>query len=99
MTPDQKLAAFLAAEAPPARDPAFQATVAARIAARRAWMTVGALIPWTIAGTALMWGLRPFAGPLADGLAAAIGPSALVLAGAATTALVALWLARRFSAA
>ena len=55
MTPERKLAALFAAEAPPARDFAFQAAVARRIAARRAWMTVVALLPWTIAATALLW--------------------------------------------
>lgn len=98
MTPEQKLAALFAAEAPPARDYAFQAAVAQRIAKRRAWMTVGALVPWAIAGAALLWGLNPVVAPLAQSLEAMIEPSALVLAGAAAAAVAALWLARRFRA-
>lgn len=98
MTPERKLAVLFAAEAPPARDLAFQAGVARRIAARRAWMTVGALIPWTIAATALLWGLSPVVAPLAESIAAALEPTAMVLATALGAGLAARWLARRFSA-
>ena len=49
MTPEQKLSALFAAEAPPARDYVFQARMAQAIALRRAWMTVAALVPWTVA--------------------------------------------------
>ena len=44
MTPEQKLSALFAAEAPPARDYSFQARMAQAIALRRAWMTVAALV-------------------------------------------------------
>lgn len=98
MTPEQKLAALFAAGAAPARDLAFQAAVARRIAARRAWMTVAALVPWTIAATALLWGLRPVVAPLAEGLAAALQPAATVLVTALVAGLAARWLSRRFSA-
>ena len=49
MTPEQKLSALFAAEAPPARDYAFEARMAQAIALRRAWMTVAALVPWAVA--------------------------------------------------
>lgn len=96
MTPERKLAALFAAEAPPIRDHAFQAAVARRIAARRAWMTVGALVPWTIAAMALLWGLSPVVAPLADSMAAALEPAAMVLATALASGLAARWLSRRF---
>ena len=99
MTPDRKLDALFAAEAPPARDYAFQARVAQRIAARRAWMTVGALVPWVIAASAVLWGLSPVVAPFTDSMEAAIAPTAVVLAVGGATLLVARWMARRFSAA
>ena len=55
MTPEDKLAAFFAEATPPARDLAFQAMVAERVARRRALATVFALVPWTIAAIVLCW--------------------------------------------
>jgi len=98
MTPEQKLHALFAAETPPARDYAFQAQVAERIALRRAWMTVAALVPWGIAGMTILWALIPVVGPLGEDIAALI-PAAGMLGGVAVSAGAALWLSRRFSAA
>lgn len=95
MTPEQKLAALFAAEAPPARDYAFQAEVAGRIAARRAWMTVLALAPWAVAAVAVLWALAPIVEPLAEALSAALETTAVTLALAAVSALIALWMSRR----
>lgn len=95
MTPEQKLAALFAAEAPPARDYVFQAEVARRIAARRAWMTVLALAPWAIAAIAVLWALAPIVQPLAEGLAAALESTAMTLAVAAVSVASAVWLSRR----
>ena len=95
-TPEQKLAALFAAEAPPARDHVFQARMAQAIALRRAWMTVGALVPWVVAAVAALWALIPVVGPMSDSLGAALQPAAAMLAGAAVTAVAALWLSRRF---
>ena len=97
MTPEQKLSALFAAEAPPARDYAFQVRMAQAIALRRAWMTVGALVPWAVAAVAVLWALIPVVGPMSDSLGAALQPAAAVLAGAAVTAGAALWLSRRFN--
>lgn len=97
MTPEQKLAALFAADMPPAHDYAFQAVVAERIAARRAWLTVLALVPWAIAAAALLWALQPLIHPLSEGLAEAIGPIATVLAIASVAGFSALWLSRRVS--
>lgn len=96
MTPEQKLSALFAAEAPPARDYAFQARLAQAIALRRAWMTVGALVPWVVAAVAALWALIPVVGPMSDSLGAALQPAAATLAGAAVTVVAALWLSRRF---
>lgn len=98
MTPEQKLQALFAAEAPPARDYAFQARIAQRIALRRAWMTVAALVPWAAAAMAILWALIPVVEPLTEQMAALI-PAAGMLAGVAVSAVAALALARRFSAA
>ncbi|MDO9587758.1 MAG: hypothetical protein Q8R45_07990 [Brevundimonas sp.] len=97
MTPEQKLSALFAAEAPPARDYAFQARVAQAIALRRAWMTVAALVPWAVAAVAVLWALVPVIGPMGDSLGAALQPAAAMLAGAAATAICALWLSWRFN--
>ncbi|WP_332660548.1 hypothetical protein [Brevundimonas sp.] len=98
MTPEQKLQALFAAEAPPARDYAFQAQLAQRIALRRAWMTVAALVPWGVAGIAILWALIPVVGPLGEDIAALV-PAAGMLGVAALSAVAARWLSRRFSAA
>lgn len=98
MTPEQKLQALFAADAPPARDYAFQARIAQRIALRRAWMTVAALVPWGVAAVAILWALIPVVDPLTEQMAALI-PAAGMLAGVAVSAVAALALARRFSAA
>ncbi|KQW79846.1 hypothetical protein [Brevundimonas sp. Root1279] len=97
MTPEQKLAALFAADAPPARDYGFQTLVAGRIAARRAWLTVLALTPWAIASAALLWALQPMIHPLSQGLAAVIGPLASILAIASVAGFSALQLSRRVS--
>lgn len=97
MTPEQKLSALFAAEAPPARDYAFQARMAQALALRRACMTVAALVPWMVAAVAILWALIPVVGPMGDSLGSALQPSAAILAGAAVTAGVALWMSRRFS--
>jgi len=94
MTPEQKLSALFAAEAPPARDYAFQARMAQAIALRRAWMTMAALVPWAVAAVAVLWALIPVVGPMSDSLGAALRPAAAMLAGAAVTAVLALWLSR-----
>ena len=96
MTPEQKLAALFAAEAPPTRDYAFQARLAERIALRRAWMSVAALVPWGVAATALLWALIPVIGPLMQALSALV-PAAAALAGVAVSAVAAQALSRRFS--
>ncbi len=96
MTPEQKLSALFAAEAPPARDYAFQARMAQAIALRRARMTVVALVPWAVAAVAVLWALIPVVGPMSESLGAALQPAAAMLAGAAVTAAAALWLSRRF---
>lgn len=97
MTLEQKLSALFAAEAPPAREYGFQARMAQAIALRRAWMTVAALVPWVVAAVAILWALVPVVGPLSDSLGPALQPAVAMLAGAAVTAGVALWMSRRLS--
>lgn len=97
MTPEQKLSALFAAEAPPARDYGFQARMAQAIALRRAWMTVAALVPWVVAAVAILWALIPVVGPMSDSLGPALQPAVAMLAGAAVIAGAALWMSRRLS--
>lgn len=96
MTPEQKLSALFAAEAPPTRDHVFQARVAQQVALRRAWMTVAALVPWGVAATAVLWALIPVVEPLTQALSALV-PAAAALAGVAVSAVAAQALSRRFS--
>ncbi len=79
MTPEDKLAAFFAEATPPVRDLAFQAVVAERVARRRAFATVGALIPWTIAAIVLCWAIGPMMGPVLEGLGRTLAPAAAIL--------------------
>lgn len=79
MTPEDKLAALLAEATPPARDLAFQTVVAERVARRRAFATVGAMVPWTIAAIALCWAIGPMMGPVLDGLGQTLVPAGAIL--------------------
>ena len=95
MTPEEKLNALFAADRPDTPDHLFQAVVAQKVAARRAWATVGATVPWAIAATAGLWGLQPVAAPLIEGLGDALVPAGGMLGIAAATVISGLWLARR----
>jgi hypothetical protein len=99
MTPERKMAALFAAEVPPARDIVFSVEVARRIARRRAWTRVAAMIPWAIAAAALLWGSQPVLAPLGADLGKALIPAMTILGTAAGVAIAGLWLARRFSPA
>ena len=59
MTPEQKLEAFFAKDAAPARDLVFMTVAAQRIARRRAILSVLACLPWAIVAAAVLWALRP----------------------------------------
>lgn len=79
MTPEETLNAFFAEATPPARDVAFQVGVAERVARRRAFATVGALIPWTIAAMVLCWALGPMMAPVIEGMGRTLAPAAAIL--------------------
>ena len=83
MTPEDKLAALFAAQKPRTPDLAFQAAVAQRIAARRAWAAVAAAVPLGAAGGALAWLLAPLVEAAGEAAAAAITPTAGVVVVAA----------------
>lgn len=99
MTPEAKLEALLGAAQPPARDYAFEAEVARRVALRRAWLTVLALVPWAGVAAVLLWGLSRSIGAALAATGEALTPVALTLAVAASGVAAALWLARRLSPA
>ena len=98
MTPEAKLATLFAADNPPARDYAFEAEVARRVALRRAWLTVGASAPWAVVGTVLLWALARSIGPALETAAQTLVPTAMAVTVSAAGAAAALWLSRRFSA-
>ena len=89
LTPDQKLAALFAEQAPPPRDPVFCAEVMQRVARRRALARGGAAAPWAIV-TGL---LEPSMPALADSL---VLPAA-ILGGTAVLVLFSLMAARRLA--
>ena len=95
MTPEQKLAALFAAGAPARRDYAFEADVAERIARRRAWMTVAAMLPWAVVAGLVLWALQPVLETVSGQLAPMIEPVALVGVGAVVAGGVAVWLTGR----
>ncbi len=99
MTPDRKLEAFFAADRPSQRDYSFQIEVARRVAKRRAWLTGLSLIPWTVIGAVLLWGLHTVVAPWLDGMADAALPVAMALTVAVAGVAAVLWLTRRFSPA
>ncbi|HZW16221.1 MAG TPA: hypothetical protein VFF66_08205 [Brevundimonas sp.] len=99
MTPDQKLEALFSADRPPARDFAFEIEVARRVAMRRAWLTAGALVPWSVVAAFLLWALDAALTPIIGGLADTALPLAMALTLAGSAAVAAIWLTRRFSAA
>ena len=92
MTPEQKLATLLAVEAPPRRDYAFEVEVARRIARRRAWLTVAALLPWVVVSGIVLWALQPVLIRLASDLVPVIQPVALIGAATLVASGVGLWL-------
>ena len=97
LTPDQKLAALFAEQAPPARDPVFCAEVMQRVARRRAWARVGAAAPWAVVAGLLAWALQPVLGPWMPVLADSLVLPAAVLGGTAVLVLTTLMAARRLA--
>jgi len=80
---EARLAAFFAADDPPARDPAFVARVAERMEARPLW-ELGADALTTIIGVlAVLWALTPALVMIVADIAQAIGPGAPFVAAAA----------------
>jgi len=73
--PDDRLRALWALDAPPARDPAFEAAVAVRIERRRLWQTVLELCAIAVAGLTGGWAAWPLVAawlvPIAPWLAVA----------------------------
>lgn len=98
MTPEQKLSALLRSRPAPTRDYGFELRVARAIALRRAWITVAAMVPWTIAAGAALWALQPVVGPAAADLASA-APALGALLGTAVVTMSGLALVRRLKPA
>lgn len=96
MTPEARLEALFAAEAPPPRDLMFEAEVARQVAARRAVFRVAALLPLTVAVAVLLWATRP----LIAGLTVPPDVIQAATAGglASIGAMILVWMSGRFSA-
>ena len=74
MTPEDKLALLLGADTPREPDRVFVAETVRRIALRRAIMTVLALVPWAVAGAAILWAMKSTTGGALNAtLAASVG--------------------------
>jgi hypothetical protein len=97
LTPDQKLAALFAEQAPPARDPVFCAAVMQRVARRRAWARGGAAAPWAGGAGLTAWALQPVLGPSVATLAESLVLPAAIMGGTAVLVLSSLMAARRLA--
>ncbi|MFN3515001.1 MAG: hypothetical protein ACK41C_18290 [Phenylobacterium sp.] len=80
MNNDAKLAAFFAAAEPPARDPAFQAELMARLARRRLRRDLGVLAAASAAGGWLLATAWPALAPALEALGEGLAPAAAALA-------------------
>ena len=99
MTPEDRLTAFFAETAPPARDLVFQAEVAKRVARRRAFATIIALIPWTVAAIVLCWAVGPIMGDAIAELGPTLASTVALLAFTALGIVMLKGLARRLTPA
>ena len=97
LTPDQKLAALLAQQAPPPRDPVFCAEVMQRVARRRAWARVGAAAPWAMVAGLLVWALQPVVGPSMADMSDSLVLPAAILGATAVLVLASLTAAKRLA--
>jgi hypothetical protein len=97
LTPDQKLAALFAQQAPSTHDPAFCVDVMQRVALRRAWARVGAAAPWAMVAGLLIWALQPVLSPSMPALADSLVLPAAILGGTAILVLTSLMAARRLA--
>lgn len=97
MTPEQKLERLLGRASPPARDYLFQAAVAERVARRRAWLGVLALMPFVIVASTILWAASPFLAQAWLNASAASIAHLGALGGSGLLAIGALWLTRRLS--
>ncbi len=87
-SPDDRLAAFFAAELPPARDPGFQARVLEQVARRRFMADLIMLGSVTTVSAAILWLVWPTLWPVLEALGQGRAPGlAAVVAAASIVAL------------
>jgi hypothetical protein len=77
---DDRLKALFAADAPPARDPAFAAAVMLRVARRRCLQDLAFLAGLSALGAAALWGFWPVLEPALAALSGRLAPAAAALA-------------------
>lgn len=82
-SPDDRLAAFFAAEEPPARDPGFQAEVLAGLARRQFLGELSALSGATAVGGVVLWLVWPALAQVLEALSRGLAPGlvAVIVAG------------------
>ncbi len=64
MVDEGRLAALWALDEPPARDPAFELAVMARLLRRRLWVDIATLAPIIVGAGIVLWTLTPLLGSL-----------------------------------
>jgi hypothetical protein len=88
MDADDRLKALFAMDEPPARDPAFSASVMADIARRRFLMDVAMLSGVSILGALVLWAAWPALAPLLSTLGRGLSPVMASLTLAATAVIL-----------
>ena len=86
--PEQLLTQLWALDEPPERDPVFVLGTMERVAQRRFWMGVLALVPIAVAASAVLWALSP----VIAAVARATVPDGAMLAPVAAAAVMAWFL-------
>lgn len=77
---DGRLKALFAADAPPARDPAFSTALMERMARRRCLQDLGFLAVLSVLGAVGLWGLWPVIDPALTAISTQLAPAAFALA-------------------
>jgi len=91
MTPDDRLAALFAADLPPARDPAFQAEVLARLARRRLLLDLAWLSGASGLGAVALGMTWPVISPILAEIGRSLAPAGLAVVLAAFIVALAGW--------
>jgi hypothetical protein len=95
MTPEDRLSAFLKADASPVRDVVFETQVMRRVAGRELATTLMTAAVMALAGGVVLWACAPMLSAVVEPLARMLAPVAAGLGIAVTVVLLAQGLLRR----